>query len=355
MAKKSVFQLITHGTRGTQSVAGPEYKKFGGRTTCVEIQSEKLPLGELLFIDAGTGLLSGIKSHIDKIVSGEIKTIRILNTHHHKDHIEGFLTYMLSYRSPLSTQTYCYGPKPPSGHTHKKAVLSMFDGDTWPIEKGLLSPNLHFITLDHFPSQIFIIHPRGGFELTDFQHLESSLKKGQFNFSSSVYDLDESLVIKMQPTNHGNSVCASFRIEDRGAEKVAVFCTDHEAHSAPPQDIKTHFKDADVLISDCTYTTKQTVSLTSGWGHGTPMGVMREALAGLVKSLYLTHHDPLSTDEKIQGEIWKEVEKAYQWYTNKSVFLDTQKIDTPTFTMNEVFNCRDGMVIDVLTGKPVSS
>jgi len=348
MNEQSFFKLVMHGTRGTQGVSGPDHIKYGGLTTCVEVLSDKLPPGELFFLDAGTGFAHAIKAYMPDIVEGKIKVIHVLNTHPHKDHIEGTLTYPLSYNVPFETRTHFYGSKPPSGRSHKDVVLGQFDGDTWPIEQGLLNHRLKFTTLTHYPSQVFIIHPEGGFHLMDLGRLQDAEEVGQIRLSKKVVNLNECMVVRMKKTSHSNANCLSPRLEDRETGAVGVFCSDHEARSAPSGEIKAHFWEADVLISDCAYTRAQAVALTAGWGHGVGMGVIREALAGRVKSLDLTHHVTSSSDQRIDGEIRDEVNAAYEHYVGDEKFMEEQKLDKPTFTPDDIHMCHDGMVIDVL-------
>ena len=51
------------GSRGATPVSGPEYRKYGGDTTCIEITSKT---GETIIVDAGTGLRRLGKSLIDR-------------------------------------------------------------------------------------------------------------------------------------------------------------------------------------------------------------------------------------------------------------------------------------------------
>ena len=71
------------GSRGSVSVSGKEYLKYGGGTTCIEIIANS---GETVIIDAGTGVRElGADS-----VSGNKSQYYFLFTHVHWDHISGF-------------------------------------------------------------------------------------------------------------------------------------------------------------------------------------------------------------------------------------------------------------------------
>ncbi len=47
------MRLTTWGARGSIPVSGPQYQKYGGDTTCVELETDS---GETLILDAGNGI-----------------------------------------------------------------------------------------------------------------------------------------------------------------------------------------------------------------------------------------------------------------------------------------------------------
>jgi len=71
------------GSRGSLPVSGPEFNKYGGDTTCMEIRSKK---GDLIIIDAG----SGIRGLGRSLAGKKVKNCNMLFTHAHLDHIMGF-------------------------------------------------------------------------------------------------------------------------------------------------------------------------------------------------------------------------------------------------------------------------
>jgi len=82
------------GSRGSIAVAGSEYSKFGGETTCIQVIAKS---GENVIIDAGTGIR---KLGIDLDAKAQRK-IYILLTHAHWDHISGF-TFLNLSKTPTS-------------------------------------------------------------------------------------------------------------------------------------------------------------------------------------------------------------------------------------------------------------
>ena len=68
-----------HGVRGSVPTPGIEFTKYGGNTSCFEIETDKVQV----FCDAGTGFRSA------KLLR-EQKDILLFFTHFHHDHIQGF-------------------------------------------------------------------------------------------------------------------------------------------------------------------------------------------------------------------------------------------------------------------------
>ena len=72
------------GTRGSIAVPGKDTTRFGGNTTCVEINLES---GLRILIDSGTGIRPLGE---ELLANGESLDIHLLITHIHWDHITGF-------------------------------------------------------------------------------------------------------------------------------------------------------------------------------------------------------------------------------------------------------------------------
>jgi len=76
------------GSRGSIPVSGPDYIKYGGDTTCIEIRTAS---NDLIIVDAGTG----IRRLGNKLVEDICNIYHFLFTHSHWDHLIGFPFFQL--------------------------------------------------------------------------------------------------------------------------------------------------------------------------------------------------------------------------------------------------------------------
>ena len=73
------MKFTIHGVRGSVPTPGIEFVKYGGNTSCFEIETCE----SQIFCDAGTGFRSAKLLH-------EKKNVWVFLTHFHHDHIQGF-------------------------------------------------------------------------------------------------------------------------------------------------------------------------------------------------------------------------------------------------------------------------
>lgn len=316
------MKVTFYGTRGSSPVSGLQHINYGGNTTCLRIESDCLPVGHWLVVDAGSGI---VPLSQDFLKSGG-QEVTILQSHYHHDHTQGL---------PLSA--FPYLKKIPVG------VLGPFEHNTGPRQVyaqlmqqpyfpvNFLEIGSHITCHDlHFPnSLILLVHPQGGkkkLSIDEFERLEAKGRQMPFK-SGQRFDLDECLVVRMHRSNHPEQTI-SYRFEERPTGRVFAFVTDHENQDGIPTSFRTHLMGTHLLVMDCQYTEQKYRQMTAGWGHGTPQYVTRIARETQAARLGLTHHDPPSSDEMIDGIV--------QTAAN---LLEGANID--------VFGCRDYQVVDV--------
>jgi phosphoribosyl 1,2-cyclic phosphodiesterase len=243
------------GTRGSIASAGPETVRYGGNTSCVELEGKD---GTIVILDAGTGV---------RRVGDTYKSARrldILLTHLHMDHIQG-----LGFFAPLFSddfEIHVWGP--PSTTEDLRTRLTRY-----------LSPPL-------FPVRLRDVAAR--LELHD-------APSGQFRIGG--IDISAAAVIHPGPT-------LGYRLSD-GSSTVA-YVPDHEpalgGNSVPNETAWTSghdlARDADLLIHDVQYTADEYASRV-GWGHSRIEDAVALASAARARRLVTFHHDPAHDDGEL--------------------------------------------------------
>ncbi len=242
------------GSRGSIAVSGEKYIKYGGDTTCVEVESDS---GETIIIDAGTG----IRPLGNKLIEESAKKLNIIFTHPHWDHLSGFPFFKPLYQKYRSIEVR--GPR-----TTQESVKHI-------ISKTMAPP--------YFPIELEDIHADVKFEST-----------GPENFKLG------SVCVKTIPINHTNRG-VGYRLEENG--KSFVFLTDNELGHAHPyglnyEDYVKFTEGADLLFHDAEYT-EEDYKHTRGWGHTVYLKALGLAIDSKVKSFGLFHHNQDRSDSEI--------------------------------------------------------
>src|SRR5688572_22696103 len=84
------FGLEFWGVRGSIACPSPKHVRYGGNTSCLEVQAGD----HTLILDAGTG----IRSLGHKFLKADIKRARLFLTHTHWDHINGFPFFIPAFQ-----------------------------------------------------------------------------------------------------------------------------------------------------------------------------------------------------------------------------------------------------------------
>ncbi|MGH7753316.1 MAG: MBL fold metallo-hydrolase [Gemmatimonadales bacterium] len=248
------MKVTLWGTRGSLASAGPETVRYGGNTSCVEVQG---PEGALVVLDAGTGI-----RRLGAVV-GKARSIDVLLTHLHMDHIQGLGFFEPLFRPDIDV--HIWGP--PSTTQDLRSRLTRY-----------LSPPLFPVWLRELPRVILLDVPLGSFTIGALR-------------------VDAALVAHPGPT-------VGYRISDGRA--AVAYIPDHEpalgARTFPEAPAWTSGFDlaagADLLIHDAQYANEDYPAYV-GWGHSSiGQAVAFGALAG-VKRLIPFHHNPAYSDERI--------------------------------------------------------
>ena len=239
------MQIRCWGSRGSVAVSGKEYLKYGGDTTCVEIESAD---GDLIIIDAGTGI-RGLGNKIIK-EAGE-RTIHLLFTHSHWDHLSGFPFFKPIYSAKSNIKIY--GPRA-TQDSLKSIISRTMEAPYFPVEFADVGASLEF------------------------------LEKYNLSFNIGPICIDS---IPLSHTNPG----VGYRLKEAG--KSFVFLTDNELTLKHPEgrdfaDYVEFSKGADLLFHDAEFLPEE-YKLTKGWGHSVYLDALKMAMDAGARSFGMFH------------------------------------------------------------------
>lgn len=267
------MKLKFWGTRGSIPTPGRDTVRYGGNTPCVEV---RLPNDRIVIFDGGTGI-RGLGEEL--IAKGESVNAYLVIGHPHWDHIQGFPFFKPAFIS--GNELTIMGAQ--SRHvTLRQMIADQMNKVYFPIQLNELKAKINFVALREGTVEIFGAH------LSSIYVNHPAFALGyrlEVDGKSIVYISDN------EPFDR--EVARSIK----NVEKVIV---DKylEEQGDPNQRIFDFARGADILIHDATYTPEEYVNRV-GWGHSHYLFALKVAAEAQVKRLFLFHHDPSHSDEKI--------------------------------------------------------
>jgi len=270
------MEITFWGVRGSIPVPGASTLKFGGNTTCIEVNTDT---GELIILDAGSGIFQLAQSLMQRLPV----QANIFISHTHWDHIHGlpFFTPLFIPGNKINIHG-AYDLVTAQGIEHALTVQLQYS--YFPIREAELTANIEYFTLNHGQTTTI-----GETRVTSF-------------------------LLNHPVPNFG------YRIENNG--KSIFFTGDHE----PPYNIYTPgdelyeeydqviteknqatldaIRGVDLFIADSSYTREEYPNKI-GWGHGTFDTSISMAHGAGVKKLICTHHEPTRDDRSLEHEFQK--------------------------------------------------
>ncbi|HEX4720105.1 MAG TPA: MBL fold metallo-hydrolase [Thermoleophilaceae bacterium] len=247
------------GARGSIPAPGPETARYGGNTSCVQVTLDD---GTAFVLDAGTGIRS-LGLALDS--AGE-RPLDILLTHLHLDHIQGLMFFapMFNPRSEIVV----WGPAAPEASLQDR------------IGRYISAP-LSPVEVRELPC-----HP-------SFREAETT-----------EWQIGSAKIHAASVSHRGPTL--GYRIEADGSS--LCYIPDHEPGlGAPLADLEEEWisgfelaRGASLLIHDCQYTDDEYPDHV-GWGHSALSDTLAFAHRTAVDHVLLFHHDPLHTDEFLDG------------------------------------------------------
>ncbi len=241
-----MFFVKFWGVRGSVACCSPSHIRYGGNTSCVEVG-----VGEHRFVlDAGTGIRA-----LSKVFrEDDVRTIYLLLSHTHWDHINGFPFFRPAYDKNRRMHIY-------AGHL-KRQNLSI---------QGVLCQQMREpvfpVPLDAMKAIV---------ECEDFD-------------AGDAFSLFPGVRVRTQPLNHPNGA-TGYRIEYGGKSVCYVTDTEH-IPGRTDENILKLIEGADLVIYDSTYTEDE-FSRHVGWGHSTWNEGLRLCRLAGARQFAIFHHDP---------------------------------------------------------------
>ncbi len=246
------MRIICWGTRGSAPVCGPEFIKYGGETSCLEVRDSES--GQRLIIDSGTG----IRKLGDLFIREEVPETDLLFTHFHWDHIMGLPLFR-----PLFSEAFrinLYGHPGVYGNTFKLVFKNIFRPPHFPVRVTKLAAGI------------------------EYREVQSRFDIGGFHLEA----------IPLSHPDRGLGYKISLQ------NKTLVFLTDNELghrHRGGKsfKDYVRFAAGADLLIHDSEYLPEEYTEKVK-WGHSTYLQAMELAFEAGISRVGFYHHNQYRTD-----------------------------------------------------------
>ena len=242
------------GARGSIPVSGPEYLRYGGDTTCVEIRTAN---DEVIIVDAG----SGIRRLGNRLLEEGRREYHLLFTHAHWDHILGFPLFRPLYHD--ATRIRLHGDPSRQGDIRQLLASTM--------------------AAPFFP--------------VPFDQVRAEMAHREFGAEPFAVD---SVTVRTIAMNHPNGGLG-YRFEEHG--RAFVFLTDNElGHRHPggrsPEEYAAFAEGAELLFHDAEYLPDEYERRRS-WGHSQYLDALELARKAGVATFGMIHHNQDRDDDGV--------------------------------------------------------
>lgn len=269
------FTVRFRGVRGSHAVCTPEQMRYGGMTTCVEVQAG----GHRILLDAGGGLIGAGREMAQAYAAGRAPLhATLFLTHTHHDHLLG-----LPFFPPLyiqSAHVWIAGPKTVHGSI----------GDV--LLRHLSSP-FHPVPLEVMSATQTVVDLKGG----ECFRMRPGVPQPEAIKHPGEADPDDVVIEVVFNPAHPLLGVLHYAVTYHGHR--FVFATDVEA-GEDGDEILARFADgADLLAHDGAYTEQDYYEgppATKGWGHSTWRNACKTGMRARVKRLAIIHYAPEYSD-----------------------------------------------------------
>jgi len=239
------MKLKTHGCRGSIPNPSKEMLRYGGNTTCFELNMDDFQV----FFDTGSGFQNAVLDNNKQII--------IFFSHFHHDHLQGlaFNKYLIKAEKKI-----CICSALVNAGKLKKIIRRYFSGDFFPLD---LFDNLDNVTFSNF---------------IDIQTMVS----GELKI--------ETIKLNHPGGSYGYSVTRN--------NKKCVFLCDNEFTTSQADELKIFAENADMVIWDGMFTEEE-LRVKTGWGHSSIQQGIDFFSSLNCGKIIISHHAPYRTDAEL--------------------------------------------------------
>lgn len=287
------FKIKFWGVRGSYPTPGESTIKYGGNTSCVEINAG----GKTIILDVGTGIIPLGRELVEKMTQEKRDLeLLLLFSHLHHDHTQGFPFFIPAYLP--KTKLHMYGPGG-TAETVKLILENNQSSETFPVS---LHEMASYKDIQSVCEAHVIVWDEDGIRVAE----------------SGVKSSNEAVVIKIHKSYAHPGHVYVYRIIYQN--KSVVYATDTEGYVGTDKRLVNFSRDADVLIHDAQYREEHYLGnlngfpATQGFGHSTATMASEVATSVETGQLILFHHDPTYSDDWV----------AAQEKRARKIFIDSQ-------------------------------
>jgi ribonuclease BN (tRNA processing enzyme) len=276
MMERPRFLARFWGVRGSYPTPGPQTVRYGGNTSCVEVEVE----GHTLIFDAGSGIIRLGKDLLQRHEDGSPIDISLFLTHGHGDHLIGLPFFTPLYEA--RTRIDFFGPVL-AGRNVEQLVTPIMSQPYFPVDMRKLPSRRAFHTLDG-SEQI-------SWRASDGEPVIETQKR---------HAKDDGVCVTVRLTNsHPLNGAAVYQVTYGG--RRLVYATDVEWQERCEPAFLEFIEGADVLIHDAQYSHDDYHAAKQGFGHSTVQVAAEVARDAGVGELILFHHEPTYDDDKLDA------------------------------------------------------